>query len=117
MDDITDIVACPKCGRHWKPICEQSAQYEQCAAEYNGTEDTVPLYTHAKPADTNPEPLYRLLASAWYYGNWKAETNNEREMQQLMEQAGWWPITEDRLIQPDEIDRRADPDCDGFSAM
>lgn len=45
-----------------------------------------------------PDPLYRLLASAWYYGNWKAETANERAMQELMEQAGWWPVTEEKLI-------------------
>lgn len=38
------------------------------------------------------ESLYPLLASAWFYGGWKAETHNERKMQAVMEQAGWWPI-------------------------
>ena len=37
------------------------------------------------------DPLYRRLASAWFYGDWQAETPNERDMQALMEQAGWWP--------------------------
>ena len=39
------------------------------------------------------------LASAWFYGGWIAETNNEREMQEIMEQLGWWPVeSEDKLI-------------------
>lgn len=49
-------------------------------------------------AQSEPDPIYRLLASAWYYGDWKAETANERAMQALMEKAGWWPVTEEKLI-------------------
>ena len=36
-----------------------------------------------------------LLASAWFYGGWRAETKNERDMQEIMERAGWWPIRSD----------------------
>lgn len=36
-----------------------------------------------------------LLASTWFYGGWRAETKNERDMQEIMERAGWWPIRSD----------------------
>lgn len=39
------------------------------------------------------------LSAAWYYGGWKYETINEREMQSLMEQAGYWPTTEEQIIE------------------
>ena len=39
--------------------------------------------------------IYPLLASAWFYGGWVAETKNERDMQALMEQHGWWPIKDE----------------------
>jgi len=42
--------------------------------------------------------MYELLASAWFYGNWKAETHNERLMQKLMEDAGYWPTSEDEIV-------------------
>lgn len=35
--------------------------------------------------------IYPLLASAWFYGDWQAETTCEREMQAVMESNGWWP--------------------------
>jgi len=50
------------------------------------------------------QEMFSLLASAWFYGGWKAETANEREMQRIMTAAGWWPIeNEDELIA--KIDR------------
>jgi len=50
------------------------------------------------------QEMFSLLASAWFYGGWKAETANEREMQRIMTTAGWWPIeNEDELIA--KIDR------------
>jgi heme A synthase len=36
--------------------------------------------------------IYPLLASAWFYGKWIAETYNEREIQKIMERQGWWPF-------------------------
>jgi hypothetical protein len=36
--------------------------------------------------------IYPLLASAWFYGEWIAETYNEREIQKIMERQGWWPF-------------------------
>lgn len=45
------------------------------------------------------ERLYRLLASAWFYGGWKAETVNEQAMEAVMREAGWWPFeSEDALL-------------------
>lgn len=35
---------------------------------------------------------YRVLASIWFHGDFKAETFNERWLQSLMERNGWWPF-------------------------
>lgn len=51
------------------------------------------------------ERMFRLLAGAWLYGGWKAETFTEREMEALMRERGWWPITEDELISRDAASR------------
>ena len=37
--------------------------------------------------------LAALLQSAWFYGNWKAETLNESEMEEIMREQGYWPVT------------------------
>lgn len=37
--------------------------------------------------------LAALLQSAWCYGEWKAETVNEREMEEIMREQGLWPVT------------------------
>lgn len=46
----------------------------------------------------NPEEdfhqLMHSLATAWHYGGWKAETFNERLMQQILEDYGYWPYKE-----------------------
>jgi hypothetical protein len=42
--------------------------------------------------------LCRALAGSWFYGNWMAETYNERMQEQMMRELGWWPITEDELV-------------------
>lgn len=38
------------------------------------------------------------LSGAWLYGGWVAQTAAEREMERVMTEAGWWPITEDERI-------------------
>ena len=40
----------------------------------------------------NGRKIMRLLASIFFYGDFTAETANERELQAVMESAGWWPI-------------------------
>ena len=37
--------------------------------------------------------LAALLQSAWHYGEFKAETVNEREMETIMREQGYWPVT------------------------
>jgi len=51
----------------------------------------------SEPRD-DAEAMCRLLASIWFYGNWRWETPNERDLQAILERRGWWPITEDALI-------------------
>jgi hypothetical protein len=40
---------------------------------------------------TQLRKLAGLLQSAWHHGNWKAETTNEREMEKIMTEQGYWP--------------------------
>lgn len=35
--------------------------------------------------------IVNRLAQAWHYGDWKAETHNERRMEELMREFGAWP--------------------------
>ena len=42
--------------------------------------------------------IYALLASAWFYGGWVAETHTERQMQEIMEREGWWPIPSESAL-------------------
>lgn len=44
------------------------------------------------------ERLAALLGAAWFYGNFKAETANEREQEILMEELGYVFGSEDELI-------------------
>lgn len=44
------------------------------------------------------EGVALCMSAAMYYGGWKAETLNERELQAYMESAGYWPTTEDEII-------------------
>ena len=48
---------------------------------------------------TQLRKLAGLLQSAWYNGNWKAETYNEREMEKIMTEQGYWPA----LPNPNQI--------------
>ena len=62
---------------------------------------SIPLYVStAASAEwrAEAERLMSLLASAWYYGGWKAETYNEREMQKILESRGWWPIENEAAL-------------------
>lgn len=42
--------------------------------------------------------LALLLSSAWYYGAWKAETANERDMEALMRQLEYWPVNNEGAL-------------------
>jgi hypothetical protein len=48
---------------------------------------------------TQLRKLAGLLQSAWHNGNWKAETYNEREMEKIMTEQGYWPT----LPNPNQI--------------
>lgn len=37
------------------------------------------------------ENLAEKLSQSWFYGEWKAETANEREMEVIMRRLGYWP--------------------------
>ena len=43
--------------------------------------------------------LAGLLQSAWHNGNWKAETYNEREIEKIVTEQGYWPA----LPNPNQI--------------
>jgi hypothetical protein len=68
----------------------------QTAEEYyNETFNTQPKMDEL----TQLRKLAGLLQSAWHNGNWKAETYNEREMEKIMVEQGYWPA----LPNPNQI--------------
>ena len=53
------------------------------------------------------DALARLLGKVWFYGDWKWETPNERTMQMLMQEAGYYPFKdEDDMIQHTKVDEQ-----------
>lgn len=51
------------------------------------------------------ETLAKLLSKSWYYGNWQWENPNERIMQMLMQDLGYYPFkSEDEMIQQTRVD-------------
>lgn len=80
-----DMVICPKCVHQFRAI-PVNVQHE-LADERKRREDAVRY-----------DALCRALAGSWFYGNWTAETYNERMQEQMMRELGWWPITEDELV-------------------
>jgi len=51
------------------------------------------------------EAIVKILAKQWFYGDWKAETRNERVQQMLMEELGLYPFkNEDTMIRKTQVD-------------
>jgi hypothetical protein len=51
------------------------------------------------------ETLAKLLAKSWFYGKWEWETPNERIMQMLMQELGYYPFkNEDEMIHHTRVD-------------
>ena len=49
--------------------------------------------------------LARLLAKSWFYGKWEWETPNERIMQMIMQELGYYPFkNEDEMILGTKVD-------------
>ena len=49
--------------------------------------------------------LARLLAKCWFYGDWEWETPNERIMQMIMQELGYYPFkNEDEMIRQTKVD-------------
>lgn len=68
------------------------------------------------------ETLAKLLAKNWFYGDWKWETPNERVMQMLMQELGYYPLKdEDELIKQTEVDinlyKQAAREIPGYSPL
>jgi hypothetical protein len=67
---------------------------------YNETFNTQPKMDEL----TQLRKLAGLLQSAWHNGNWKAETYNEREMEKIMTEQGYWPaLPNPKQIGKDEL--------------
>lgn len=48
--------------------------------------------------------IAKIMARIMYYGDWKAETVNERVLEMLMNKLGYYPICEDDIITKLNID-------------
>lgn len=43
--------------------------------------------------------IANLISSIFYYGNFKAETPNEKELEKLLKEVNLWPTTESLIIE------------------
>lgn len=57
------------------------------------------MYEYAKPY----KEIADLISRIFYYGNFKAETYNERMLQLKLTQVGLWPTTEDEILKRPEL--------------
>lgn len=48
--------------------------------------------------------IAKIMASIMHYGDWKAETVNERALEMLMNKLGYYPISEEDIIAKLNID-------------
>lgn len=59
----------------------------------------------AKTRSEKLDVLARLLAKSWFYGKWQWETPNERTMQMIMQELGYYPFKdEDKMIRKTRVD-------------
>ncbi|MES3028552.1 MAG: hypothetical protein V4820_11940 [Pseudomonadota bacterium] len=86
------------------PLPQQTALVEEGVEKIIGPhepaacgEGTLPSPSGA-PRSAGQDDLFPLLASSWFYGGWKAETRNERRMQDIMTREGWWPIESEAAL-------------------
>lgn len=69
------------------PDIESSDRWSKpCASEEQ-------LTAQARTADK--DELCHLLATAWSHGRWRAETFNEKRMEEIMVRLGFWPPTQE----------------------
>ena len=52
--------------------------------------------------------IAKLISSIFYYGNFKAETPNERELEQLLREVNLWPTNEDLIMKRSSEEETAD---------
>ena len=119
---------CPFCGGKavltYKTLSEVFAyaaeftiQCERCMARVVDRDDQNPKGGYAMSGTGKPRVIKRwntrtidplvekmvealtILSSCWFYGNWIAETYNERKLQHIMEDLGYWPTTEDKILE------------------
>lgn len=48
--------------------------------------------------------IAELISVIFYYGNFKAETYNERELERLLREVNLWPTNEDLIIKRREVE-------------
>jgi hypothetical protein len=77
--------------RELAEVAKQRDHYKAACDQYSEDKMLCKLQEVTKQRDALAE-IYPLLASAWFYGEWIAETYNEREIQKIMERQGWWPF-------------------------
>ena len=75
----------------WERDCDHSLYWRD-------RDDALVALRAALAEPAVEQQLMRLLASAWFYGGWKAETNNEKDMETLMIAAGWWPFKDEDAL-------------------
>ena len=95
---LADAYAFSAQGYNQKGLNEARAALEAALSAKQGEQALQDVSDPAPSVNAQLLELYSLLASAWFYGNWKAETKNERDMQAVMEREGYWPTTEEEIL-------------------
>lgn len=98
LEQLLETAVCGQCGGTGRDTGGKECDW--CARAFdtlNGdaAKPDEPLTVARREDGTR---LMRLLASAWFHGNWKPETVNEREMQEVMERNGFWPIKDQNAL-------------------
>lgn len=63
----------------------------------------------ARKEDDSYRKIALLISSIFYYGNFKAETPNERELQSLLEKVNLWPTNEDLIVKRSNLSTLSNP--------
>lgn len=74
---------------------------EELHGESDGSYTTYPMNEVKKAMDLYAEPykkIAELISAIFFYGNFKAETPAEADLEKRLNEVGLWPTTEDEII-------------------
>ena len=88
-----DCYCCGRCGEVFMSDKTLTTAIEEARREREEAVDAVSM-TYKRIAE--------LLSATYFYGDFAAETPNEREIQKLLEEVNLWPTNEDMIVKRSE---------------